>query len=153
MTPMFKSQLRSNKTNLYVELSPEILEQLTTSSSEVKEAFKKEVLCPLLDGKQAGSLFNTSLVSDKVLYYISLCTGEVVFYEATFPRSSSGVLYYSVHYMLPKHIVDEFDRKTVFSTVCKNINAFTAPFRHFVLANKIYFFVAGFIGALLEFIF
>lgn len=153
MPDLFKQSYLSNKTNLFVELSPEVVEQLSICSSEVKEAFKRQVVQPLLDGKSPGSMFNTSLISSKILYYVPLCTGEVVFYEATFSHSSGRIFCYSVHYMLPKHMVDEFDRRTVFSTVCKNINTFTAPFRHFLLANKIIIFLASFIGALFKFLF
>lgn len=153
MKILSKQILRNNKANLCVSLSPEVLEQRNTYSLEVNIAFDKQVVEPLLNRKQPGKLVNTSVISNKILYYVQLNTGELVFYEVTFPRSPDDIVYYSIHYIIPKRMVDELERNTVFSTLCKNLNTFTAPIRHFILANKIFFFAAGFIGAFLDFLF
>jgi hypothetical protein len=124
--------------------------------SETKMAYKIEVIESLVNEKLPGKIVASSRISNKMVYYTSLSTGEVVFYEVTHPQSSNSnndSTYCSIHFIVPKHQVDELERKSAISTVCKNINAFTAPVRQFLLANKIAFFVVGAVTALIEYLF
>lgn len=152
----FKKLVKVNpRLNIVISQSPDVLEQTTSLSSETLMAYEKEVIEALLHGEFPGKLVNSSCVSNKDLFYISLSTGELIYYEVTPPYMSSTpndpFTYCSIHFIVPKHLVDEFERKTLLSSIRKNIDAFTAPMRHFLMANKVVFFISGAIVALIEY--
>ncbi|BBD63635.1 hypothetical protein NIES2109_65100 (plasmid) [Nostoc sp. HK-01] len=154
----FKKLIKANlRLNIVISQSPDVLEQVASLPSESQMAYQKEVVKILLQGEFPGRLVKSSFVSNKELFYISLSTGELVYYEVTPPYMSStpndSFTYCSIHFIVPKHLVDEFERKTILSSIRKNIDAFTAPVRQFLIANKVVFFICGGIFALIEYFF
>lgn len=154
----FKKLVKVNdRLNIVVSQSPDVLEQTIFLSSEARMAYDKEVVETLFCGEFPGKLVNSSLTSNKDIFYISLSTGELVYYEVTLPYMSSTpddpYTYCSIHFIVSKPLVDEFERKTILSSIRRNIDAFTAPIRYFLMANKVVFFISGAVVALIEYFF
>ncbi|MFN6460567.1 MAG: hypothetical protein RMZ41_001800 [Nostoc sp. DedVER02] len=152
---MFKPQHLNRKLNLIIEHLPVVLEDLQRASSETQEAYRDEVFELMYQGQFPGELVSSSLVADKDVFYIPLSTGEFIFYEVTAPAKSSnpdsGFTYYSVHFVVPKAMVDNWERKTALNNTVKGVKTLTKPVMQFIAASKITFFLAGAITGIVKF--
>jgi hypothetical protein len=150
---MLKQQYLNKKLNLIIEHLPTVLEQLQLASVETQEAYKSEVFDLIYEGQFPGELVHSPLVIDKEVFYVPLSTGEFIFYEVTPPTKSSAsgqYTYYSVHFIVPKPIVDNWERKSVITNATKGIKTLAKPITQFIAANKVTFFLAGVITAIVE---
>lgn len=98
------------KTSIVVSQSSEVLEQLTTLSLEAKTAYEKEVVELLFNGEFPGILVRSSK-SNKDVLFTSLSTGEIIFYEVAPAIASTTLTFCAIHFIVPKPLVDEFERK------------------------------------------
>nr|WP_322714539.1 hypothetical protein [Nostoc sp. ChiSLP03a]MDZ8215793.1 hypothetical protein [Nostoc sp. ChiSLP03a] len=152
---MYKPQHLNQKLNLIIEHLPVVLEQLQIAPSETQEAYRDEVFELMYEGQFPGELVSSSLVADKDVFYVPLSTGEFIFYEVTAPAKSSnpgsGFTYYSVHFIVPKAMVDNWERKTALNNTVKGFKTLAKPVTQFITANKITFFLAGAVAGIIEF--
>ncbi|MEH1858047.1 MAG: hypothetical protein V7L21_08600 [Nostoc sp.] len=152
---MYRPQHLNCKLNLIIEHLPVVLEDLQRASSETQEAYRDEVFELMYEGQFPGELVSSSLIADKDIFYVPLSTGEFIFYEVTAPAKSSnpnsGYTYYSVHFVVPKAMADNWERKTALNNTMKGIKTLTKPVTQFITANKLTFFLAGAIAGIIEF--
>lgn len=158
MTTTPKSMQIDLTYNTLVMESPDVQEQLSHMPPETAEAYLQEVLVPMSTGEIPGKEVDT--INGKHLFYTSLTTGEMVFYELTPPKYGSTpptslefLTHYSIHFVVPKHEVDSWERKTFLNSLARNAEAFTKPVRKFLMGHQLTFFVGGILAAIFKFFF